>query len=83
MAEKTEKKKGFFSGVKRFFANIVKYFRDTVSEMKKVAWPSKKQIINNTIIVLVVVAIAAIVIFGLDTVFGFIIKFLIDLGTKI
>ena len=48
MADKTEKKsKGFFAGVKRFFGRIGKFFRDTVSEMKKVVWPSKKQIINN------------------------------------
>ena len=42
MADKTEKKsKGFFAGVKRFFGRIGKFFRDTVSEMKKVVWPSK------------------------------------------
>ena len=35
MAEKTEKKKGFFAGIKRFFKNIAKFFRDTRSEMKK------------------------------------------------
>ncbi|MEF9865704.1 MAG: preprotein translocase subunit SecE [Oscillospiraceae bacterium] len=70
MAEKNEKKKGFFTGVKNFFGNIVKYFRDTKSEMKKVVWPTKSQIINNTIVVVVVVVIAAVVIFGLDSLFG-------------
>ena len=58
MADKTEKKsKGFFAGVKRFFGRIGKFFRDTVSEMKKVVWPSKKQIINNTVVVGVVVVV--------------------------
>lgn len=70
MAEKTEKKKGFFAKIKGFFLGIVKYFRDTISEMKKVAWPTKKQIINNTIVVLIVVIAAAILIFALDTAFG-------------
>ena len=51
MAEKTEKKKGFFAGIKRFFKNIAKFFRDTRSEMKKVVWPNKKQVINNTVVV--------------------------------
>ena len=61
MADKTEKKsKGFFAGVKRFFGRIGKFFRDTVSEMKKVVWPSKKQIINNTVVVAVVVVVAAL-----------------------
>ena len=68
MADKTEKKsKGFFAGVKRFG----KFFRDTVSEMKKVVWPSKKQIINNTVVVAVVVVVAAVLIMVLDAVFGF------------
>ena len=63
MADKTEKKsKGFFAGVKRFFGRIGKFFRDTVSEMKKVVWPSKKQIINNTVVVAVVVVVAAVLI---------------------
>ena len=72
MADKTEKKsKGFFTGVKRFFGRIGKFFRDTVSEMKKVVWPSKKQIINNTVVVAVVVVVAAVLIMVLDAVFGF------------
>ena len=70
MAEKTEKKKGFFAGIKRFFKNIAKFFRDTRSEMKKVVWPNKKQVINNTLVVAVVVVVAALFIFVLDTVFG-------------
>ncbi|MEG0179704.1 MAG: preprotein translocase subunit SecE [Oscillospiraceae bacterium] len=80
MAEKTKKKKSFFSGIKRFFGNIAKYFRDTVSEMKKVVWPSKTQIINNTIVVIVIVTIAAVVIFGLDAIFGFTLKALLKLA---
>ena len=81
MADKTEKKqKGFLAGVKRFFGNIAKFFRDTRSEMKKVVWPSKKQIINNTLVVLVVVAIAAVAIFALDSVFGFVLNKLLELA---
>ena len=38
---------------------IVKFFKEVKSEMKKVVWPSKKQIVNNTLIV-----IAAVVIIG-------------------
>ncbi len=57
--------------MKRFFGRIGKFFRDTVSEMKKVVWPSKKQIINNTVVVAVVVVVAAVLIMVLDAVFGF------------
>ena len=83
MAEKTEKKKGFFAGIKRFFKNIVKFFRDTKSEMKKVVRPNKKQIINNTLVVLVVVLLSAVVIFILDAVFGFGLSTVLDLLAKV
>ena len=67
MAEKTGKKPG---KIKAFFSGIAKYFRNTRSEMKKVVWPSRKQVINNTIVVCVVVLISALVVLLLDFVFG-------------
>ena len=71
MAETSSKKPGFFTRVKNWFKGIGKFFRDTVSEMKKVVWPGKKQIINNTIVVIVVVIIASLVVLALDLIFGF------------
>ena len=79
MADKSVKKKGFFAKVKGFFAGIGKFFRDTVSEMKKVVWPSRKQVLNNTLVVLAVVLIAAIVLVALDALFGFAISGLFQL----
>ena len=71
MAENTGKqKKGFVGTIKSWCANVSKFFRDTISEMKKVVWPTKKQVINNTLVVAVVVVVAAVVIFALDAVFG-------------
>ncbi len=74
MADKTEKKPGFVAraktAVKNFFGKIVKFFRDTKSELKKVVWPSKADVKTNTIVVIVTVAIAAVVMILLDTVFG-------------
>lgn len=62
MAEaKAEKKPGFFK-------KAAAYFRDLRSEFKKVTWPSRKQVINNTIVVLVVLVIAAIVIGAFDSI---------------
>ena len=66
MAEKKEKV--------GFFAQMKKHLRDVKSEMKKIVWPTKSQVINNTIVVIIVSIIAAVVIFGLDTVFGFIVR---------
>jgi len=45
------------------------YFKDFKAELKKVIWPTPKQLINNTITVIVVVLITAVVVFALDFVF--------------
>ena len=66
MAEKKEKL--------GFFASIKKQFRDVKSEMKKIVWPTKSQVINNTLVVIGVSLIAAAFIFGLDTVFGMVLQ---------
>lgn len=81
MADKTEKKANIFvraaGAVKRFFGRIVKFFRDTKSELKKVVWPSRKDTKNNTIVVLVVVGISAVVMIALDAAFGGIMSLII------
>ena len=77
MADKSVKKPGFFAKVKGFFARIGKYFRDTRSELKKVVWPTKKQSLNSTGVVIVVVFIAALIMILLDTVFGGIVRLMI------
>ena len=46
---------------------IAQWFRDLKSELKKVVWPTRSQTINNTIVALVVIVLAAVVIWGFDT----------------
>ena len=58
-------------------ARVQKGVKATKSELKKVVWPSRKQLINNTIIVIVAIAIVGIVIFGLDYLFAFIAQLLL------
>ena len=60
--EKTKKPNVLVRGFKR----VTRYFREMKSELKKVVWPSRKQIINNTVVALVVMVVAAIVIWGFD-----------------
>ncbi len=50
---------------------IVKFFKEVKSEMKKVVWPSRKQLVNNTLIVIAVVVLIGIVIAIFDTIFQF------------
>ena len=42
--------------------------KDTKAELKKVVWPTKKQIINNTLWVLVLVIVVAAIVLGIDLV---------------
>lgn len=50
-------KGGFFKGVK--------------AELKKVVWPTKKQLINNTVLVLLLVIALAAIILGFDMILKF------------
>ncbi len=52
------------------FARISKYFKETKAEMKKVSWPSKEQLMHNTLIILVFIAIITIILSVLDVGFA-------------
>ena len=45
------------------------YFKDTKAELKKVIWPTPKQLINNTMAVIVFTLIVAVIVFVLDLCF--------------
>ncbi|MBQ6894589.1 MAG: preprotein translocase subunit SecE [Clostridia bacterium] len=64
MAEATAPKK-------KLGNKIVRFFKELKSELKKVVWPSKGQVIKNTLIVIAAVIIIGIVIWVLDLAFGF------------
>lgn len=59
---------------------IVKYFKELKSELKKVVWPSRKQVVNNTGIVLAVMIVVGLFLAGIDTGLGFIVDKLIGIG---
>ena len=44
-------------------------FKNFKLELKKVVWPTPKQLANNTIAVITIVLITAVIVFGLDFVF--------------
>jgi preprotein translocase, secE subunit len=50
------------------------FFKDFKAELKRVIWPTPKQLLNNTTAVVTIVIITAIIVFALDAVF--------DLGNK-
>ena len=83
MSEKKEVKTGFFTRVVEFCKAMPKRvagaFKNMVAELKKVAWPSKKDLINYSIIVIGFVVVLALVVGVLDTASSFVVKKLIEL----
>ncbi len=45
------------------------FFKDFKAELKKVIWPTPKQLANNTVAVVTIVLITAVIVFILDVVF--------------
>ena len=87
MSEKKEVKKtekpGFFTRAKNWIValpgRIAGAIKNMASELKKVAWPSKKDLINYTVVVIAFVVALAIIVGLLDTGSSFLVKKLIAL----
>lgn len=61
MAETTVKKQN----------RVIRFFKEVKSELKKVVWPTRKQVVNNTLIVIASVLIIGAVIWIFDGIFQF------------
>ena len=61
--EKAVKEKNKENKVKKHF------FKDFKAELKKVIWPTPKQLVNNTVAVIVIVVVVGAIVFALDAVF--------------
>ena len=62
--ENSKNKKSFFKGFK--------------AELKKVIWPTPKQLVNNTVAVITIVLIVALIVFVLDLTFESLNKYGVD-----
>ena len=49
--------------------NKKSFFKDFKAELKKVVWPTPKQLVNNTVAVITIVLITAAIVFVLDLAF--------------
>lgn len=67
--EKKAKKSRF--SFKSVWKAIVKFFRDHVSEFKKIVWPTRKTVWNNLIVTIVLCVAVGIVIWLLDFGLGY------------
>lgn len=46
------------------------FMKDFKAELKRVVWPTSKQMVNNVTAVIVIVVVTATIVFGLDLLFG-------------
>ena len=47
------------------------FFKDLKTELKKVVWPTPKQLFNSTVAVITIVLVCAVIVFLLDIIFEF------------
>ncbi len=45
------------------------YFKDLKAEIKKVIWPTSKQLVNTTVAIITMVIVVSVIVFGLDLAF--------------
>lgn len=57
-------------------SKITEFFGDVRKEMKKVSWPTQKELIDNTIIVIVFSIILSVFIFGIDQLYSTVLEFI-------
>ena len=69
---KKDRKEGVFKKLSRFF-------KDFRSEAKKIVWPSKKQVINNTIIVFIAMGVIGAAIWIIDALFNLLRHFILGM----
>lgn len=60
------------------FARIGKYFRDTAGELRKVTWPTPREALNMTKVVIIVMVVMATLLGVLDFLFSTLIRLLLN-----
>jgi len=55
---------------------VAAYMHEVSKEMKKVSWPSRQELTNNTILTLVASLLISLIIFGQDQIISRILQFI-------
>jgi len=61
--------------------DMFSFLRETDVERRKVVWPTRQETLQTTLMVLVITVIVAILLFIMDTIFGWIVRQLIGGGS--
>ncbi len=72
MAEET----GIVAKPKAWVGGVKEFWRDTTTEMKKVTWPARQEVVGTTVVVIVATVVFAVFLWGCDIVFYKAIDFL-------
>ncbi len=57
---------------------VIKYFMGSWAELKKVSWPTKKEVLNHTIIVLISAALAIAITGAVDYGLTYLVQYLVQ-----
>ncbi len=58
----------------------IQFFRQVRQEVKKITWPTKKEVSHVSAMVIIIVAIAAIFFFFVDVILGWAVRLILGLG---
>ena len=80
-AENTNKnaKPGFVERCKNFFKGIGKSFKNMYHELKKVTWPTRKELINYSVVVFVFMIVMGVIIGVIDFAAGELVNLIVKL----
>jgi preprotein translocase subunit SecE len=57
------------------------FIKDSRTEVRKVVWPTRRETVQTTLMVMATVIIVALLLWGLDSILGSIVNWLISLGS--
>jgi len=58
----------------KWFRSLKQYFRDAWNELRRVTWPSRKELWNSTLTVLVVIGLAGVFLGAVDLLLTFLVN---------
>jgi preprotein translocase subunit SecE len=61
---------------KQWVGQVREFWHDTSSEMKKVTWPNRQEVVGTTVVVIIATIVFAVYLWGCDVVFFQAIDFL-------
>ncbi|KUK98276.1 MAG: Preprotein translocase subunit secE [Atribacteria bacterium 34_868] len=64
--------------VSQLFQKVINFIKEARTELKKVTWPNRKQLISSTIVVMITVIIVAIFLGVVDLVFSRIVTIILQ-----